>query len=452
MQQIREIWSESKLYRGLLIAAAIYAVLRLVVQAGYLAMMLLPELGIMGGIPDWVGAEGAMIPADLQIYLDAAEHFYNRQNLYLQGSLERLEDHYPYGPPFAMLFVPFIWLSPASVAILHTLFHIVAYGLMYSRWHHIFRDFQLKRAGEVLAWTLPVWLIFSAFWADLGYLNIYIIMALFGTLFIEAVLKEQFGRALLWLSIIIQIKPHWTFALAVPFLLGRYRFFLRLLVSALAVYVAVVGITLLIAGPAYGWQQYEDYVEFLARLSRDFPWRGPEAQFLGYNHSIKQIVVYLLGVSKRTLRLATVIKFVLLLPLAVVGIRYLIHPPGCAGREMPRLGLDWAFVLYLGAFIWLDMVWEISLGVAVYPYLLGTSTGRNVKIWLSAVFLPYAMLDVWQVISFAVGGMDVILPGPYIVTDPSIYLPIIMVTILVFYGLLCFRLWKASPLQLSATP
>jgi hypothetical protein len=440
MQRIKEIWSESKLYRVLLTLAVIYAVLRLIVQGGYLAMLLLPELGIMGGVPEWVGAEGSMIPADLQIYLDAAEHFSNKQNLYLQGSLERLEDHYPYGPSFAMLFVPFTWLSPASAAIFHTLLHIVAYGLMYIQWHYIFQDFHLERADKMLAWTLPVWLLFSAFWADLGYLNIYLIMAWLGTMFIEAVLKERFLKALLWVSIIVQIKPHWTFALAVPLLLGRYRFFFRLLSWAIIVYIAVVGITLLIAGPAYGWQQYGDYVEFLARLSRDFPWRGPERDFLGYNHSIKQIVFYLLGVSKQTLRLATGIKIVLLLPLAIVGIRYLIHPIGYAGSDIPKIGLDLAFALYLGAFIWLDMVWEISLGIALFPYLLGTSTRRTVKIWLSALFLPYTLLDLWQVLSFTFGGMDVILPGPYIITDPSIYFPMIMLVILTFYMMLIIRL------------
>jgi hypothetical protein len=43
--------------------------------------------------------------------------------------------------------------------------------------------------------------------------------------------------------------------------------------------------------------------------------------------------------------------------------------------------------------------------------------------------------------------MDVIDPGPYVLTDPSIYIPMIMIVILVFYGLLVKRLWQAVPSQ-----
>jgi hypothetical protein len=412
----------------------------MIVQGGYLVMMLLPELGIMGGIPEWVGSEGPMIPADLQIYLDAAKHFYQRENLYLQGSLERLEEHFPYAPPFAMAFIPFLLLSPGAAAVVHTLLHFIAYGLLFVSWDRIFKKHDLAGSRHALAWSLPIWLVFSSFWTDLSYLNIYVIMALFGTLFIEAILDEHFGWSLFWLSIIIQIKPHWTFAAAVPLLLGRRRFFLKLVGWAVVVYGAITGLTLLVAGPAYGWQQYGDYIEFLGRLSRDFPWRGPDAGFLGYNHSIKQIVVYLLGVSKLTLQLATVIKFILLLPLAIVAGHYLVHPPNRAGHEVPQLGLGLAFVLYLGAFIWLDMVWELTLGVAIYPYLLGTT--RKIKnFWVSAIFLPYALLDPLRVGSFLLGGMNVVLPGPYVATDPAIYIPLIMMVIIAFYAVFIQRLW-----------
>jgi len=217
--EIKQLWQSSKTYRIVLAAAAVYAVLRLVVQGVVLALMLFPEAGILGGVPAWVDVEGPVVPADLQIYLNAAKHLFTKQDLYLQGSLERLEDHYPYAPSFALVFVPFLWLSPVGVSVVHTLLHIVAYGIMYISWGRIFKRFNLDRAVRMLTWSLPVWLLFSSFWTDLGYLNIYIIMALLATLLIEAVLMERLGWSLLWLSIILQIKPHWTFALAVPLLL-----------------------------------------------------------------------------------------------------------------------------------------------------------------------------------------------------------------------------------------
>lgn len=443
--EIKQLWQRSKTYRIVLAAAVVYAVLRLVVQGVVLAVMLFPEAGILGGVPGWVDVEGPVVPADLQIYLNAAKHLSAKQDLYLHGSLERLEDHYPYAPSFALVFVPFLWLSPVSVTVVHTLLHFVAYGIMYFSWGRIFKRLNLEDAVKMLTWTLPVWLVFSSFWTDLGYLNIYIIVALFATLLIEAVLTEHLGWSLLWLSIILQIKPHWTFAAAVPLLLGRKPFFFKLLTLTVIIYIAITSATLLIVGPAYGWDQYRDYVAFLGRLSQDFPWRGPEEPFLGYNHSIKQITVYWLGVSQGTLQLATVIKILILIPLGVTCLRHLLHPANRRGDERPQLGLDFAFALYLGAFIWLDMVWELSLGVALYAYLLGTTQSRFRGAWLHVAFLPYALLDPWRVGSFVFGGMNVILPGPYVATDPALYVPLIMITLLMLYGVLVARLWRAVP-------
>jgi hypothetical protein len=395
-------------------------------------------------LPDWVGAEEPMIPADLQIYLDAAQHFEKRQGLYLQGSLEKLEEHYPYAPPFALGFTPFLRFAPSTVAVMHTILHFVAYAWMYIRWGKIFQELNLNKANEFLASTLPLWLVFSAFWGDLGYLNIYLIMAFIGTLFIEAVLKERLVTAAFWLAIILQIKPHWAFAAAVPLFLGRYRFFAKLILLALAGYIAIVGLTVLIGGVDYVFNQYSEYVQFLSRLSHDFPWRGPEDPFLGYNHSIKQIVVYLLGTHRWAFRLATLIKILCLLPLGFVGFRFIKNPPKKVGYDIPRLALDWAFVLYLGAFIWLDMVWELSLGIAVFVYLLGTLQSPTLRKIIWIVFPLYALVDLIQVLSFAIFGMDIIAPGPYILTDPSIYLPLIMAAILSFYVLLICRLWQTS--------
>jgi hypothetical protein len=264
---------------------------------------------------------------------------------------------------------------------------------------------------------------------------------------IESILDERLGWSLLWLTVILQTKPQWAFAAAVPLFLGRYRFFLKLVGLAILTYFAIVGVTMLIAGPTYIWQQYGNYFRFLLTMPGNFPWRGPDAAFLGYNHSIKQIVFYLLGVRASAGRLATGIKLLFLFPLGLVGMRHLLHPVDRPGGEVPRLALDFAFALYMGAFIWLDMVWEITLGIAVFVYLLATLKHWEAKALVWGVFLPYALIDFWQVFSFGVFGMEVIAPGPYILTDPSIYIPMIMVVILVFYGLLVKRLWQAVPSQ-----
>lgn len=442
MNHVRALWSQSKTFRVLLILALIYTILRLGIQVGYLAMMMLPESDLMGGVPAWVETEGPIIPNDLNDYLEAAERLRNRRDLYLKGPLQQVE-FYQYAPAYALAFTIFLPLAPAAVVGLHTLLHIFAYSVLYLKWGNIFNRLHLHRANEMLALTLPVWLLFSSFWTDLGYLNIYIIMALLGTLLIDAILRERLGWSLLWLSIILQTKPQWAFAAAVPLFLGRYRFFGKLMGLAIVTYITIAGATMLIVGPAYGWQQYADYVRFLRDLPGNFPWRGPEAPFLGYNHSIKQIILHIWGASPVTLRLATAVKLLLLVPLGIVGLRHLAHPIGRAGEKRPRRALDLAFALYLGAFIWLDMVWELSLSPAIFAYLLGTLEQRQARLGACAAYLPYALLDPWRIGSFVLSmvGLDIMAPGLYILTDPAIYVPLIMVVILVFYAMFIRRLW-----------
>jgi len=442
---LRQDWSRSRVFRVLLVAALAYALLRLAVHGAYLVTMLTAGQAAGSGMPDWVGAEGPMIPVDLQVYLDAARHFQLGEDLYLKGPVTRLEDLYQYAPSFALAFTPFLWLPLWAVAAVHTLLHLVAYGLLYVCWGRIFHQLGLDRANQVLARTLPLWLVFSAFWSDLSYLNLYIVMALLATLLIDAVLHERLGASVLWLSLILQIKPQWAFAAAVPLLLGRTRFFLKLVALGIVAYAAIVGVTLLAGGQSYGWQQHLDYVRLLTRLSRDFPWRGPQAGFLGYNHSIVQLIVYVLGVTPMALHVAQAVKLLLLTPLAVVAVRHLLHPAHRPGHEVPLLSLDLAFALYLGAFIWLDVVWEVSLGIAVFTYLIATLQRQEAKRVAWAVFLPYSLVDLWQVVSFALFGMSAVAPGPYILTDPSIYLPLTMTVILTFYALLVRRLWRAVP-------
>ena len=436
MDQLREVWGRSKAYRFVLIATIAYTVLRLGVQVAYLVV--LPQY-----------TEGYDVPVDLGIYVDAARRLQSRQDLYPQG-LDRIEV-FQYTPVYALAFAPFLAPPALAVAVVHTLLHIVAYGLLYARWWRLFGRLDMAKAQEGMLWTIPLWLLFSSFWTDLGYLNIYVIVALLATLLIEAVLDERLGWSLLWLSIILHIKPHWSFAAAVPLLLGRYRFFFKLVGLALVTYVAVAGLAVLAVGPAYGWKQYVDYVRFLGNMRAYFPWRGPDAGYLGYNHSIAQTVVYLLGVGPAAFRTATVIKGLLLVPLAAVCVRALLRPVRQMGRQQPRLALDLAFALYLGAFIWLDMVWELSLGVALYVYLLATVQRRDVKVLISTFFLIYALLDPLRLVSYglSMAGLDIVDPGPYILTDPNIYVPTIMMAILAFYGVLLKRTITVSTSQTS---
>jgi hypothetical protein len=388
--------------------------------------------------------EDGTFPPDLTVYLDAGNHYRDHEDLYLQGSLEYLETHYLYAPIFALLFVPFTWIDPGITVIIHTLLHLIAYIVLYIWWDRIFSKLKLKDdcARDVLAWTLPVWLIFNGFWGDLYYLNIYIPMALVGTWFIEAIIDQRLGWSVFWLVLILQIKPHWAFAAAIPLLLGQYRFFGKLLAWTLPLYVLIIGLFIVVAGPDYGINQHREYVEFLGRLTRDYPWRGSDLPYLGYNHSIRQTMYYYFGISDATFYVTLAIKVLLLIPLGLTGLRYLRHP-----HHSKVIGLEWAFALYLGVFIWLDVVWEITLGIAVFTYLLSVIQDRRVIRAVWVIFMIYALGDVIQFLSYSIemaSGIKLMDHDAYVLTDPNIYIPATMLVIVLFYGILVTRLWVAA--------
>jgi hypothetical protein len=436
VNSIKAEWSRSKLYRVLLILAIIYAILRLAIQIFLFSDALRPE----------AVAEGVQVSADLQqSYIASAQHFQAREDLYLKGSLEHVEAHYLYSPAFAFFFAPVLLLPLQILLPLMLIAHVLAYGLLYMWWHRIFDRNHLPHVASQWARLLPLYLVFSVFWDDLSYMNTYIIIALCATFLIDAILQEKLGWASFWLgAVILPIKPHWAFALAVPLLLGRYRFFFKLLVGAVVAYLIVAGTTILAGGVEYGIRQYQDYFGFLSRLTRDYSWWGPDRPFLGYNHSVLQIVLYYLGVSSANMGLATILKLVLLLPLGWVSLTFLRKPPGQPGNEIPETALALAFAFYLGAFIWLDMVWELSLGMVIFAYLLATTERKATRVFLWVLFGPYALLDIWRLVSYMALGDDVLYEGAYVLTDPLIYMPWIMMVLLVFYALLLMRLNKFS--------
>ena len=432
MNAIRKYWAESKMYRVALVAAILYTILRLAAQVFLFSDAMQP-----GAV-----AEGVQVSADLQqSYIPAAQHFRAHEDLYLKGSLEHVEAHYLYSPAFAFFFAPILLLPLNILLPLLLILHVAAYILLYIWWARIFERNGLVNA--TIQWTrlLPLYLVFSPFWDDLAYMNTYIIVALFATFLIDAILQEELGWAVFWLgAVILPMKPHWAFAVALPLVLGRYRFFFKLMLGTVLAYLAMAGFTMIAGGADYVIRQYQDYFAFLARVSRDYPWWGPDKPFLGYNHSVMQTILYYLGITPATMQLATIIKIAFLIPLGWISLRYIQKPIGKKGNEIPETALAFVFALYLGAFIWLDMVWELSLGLVICAYLLAVNEQhwKNTLIWL--IFAPYALLDIWRLVTYIALGDDILYDGAYLLSDPFLYIPWILIILLLFYGLLLQKL------------
>ena len=456
MEHIRNAWYRSGWYRlGLILALAFFTV-RAVGQVYYLFIVSPLEMGSFNGV---------FVPNDLKDYLEAAQRFSLREDLYLSGALDRVE-FYQYSPAYALLLIPLLSIHPTMIVILDTLLHIAAYAAMYFTWRRIFKRISLPRGEDMLAWTLPLWLVFEPFWSDLSYLNIYIFVALLATWLTEAVLREDLAGAVVWTVVLLQAKPFWAFAVGVPLLLGNRKFFWKILAGAVLGYLAIAGITVLAAGPGYGLRQYAEYFRFLPEMSANFPWRGPNLPFLGYNHSVMQVVLYTMGVSSGAMLAGKLIKFAILLPLVGLSMwhlwqavrRTMFSGKGAGKVQSPLNGiaspvrcdalagehkLEMAFALYVGAFIFLDIIWEVSLGLAVFAYLLAVTENRAERVLACVLFIPYCLLDFWRFLSYIIWGEDS-LAGAYVLTDPSAYLPMILFVLLAFYIMLLRRLFARA--------
>jgi hypothetical protein len=274
-EALRQQWRTSNSFRVGMILALIGLVINLALTVLW-QMELIP-------------VEDSPPANDLMVYLAAGSRFLERQDLYIAPRPDF--SVYAYSPAFAMLASLLSFIPYKIVWGIDALLHIIAYWVIYWRWFVIFRQQQLPKAADVLVRLFPLWLIFTGLLYEIAYMNIYIFMALIATLLIEAMMKQQAGRAILWLAILLPIKPQWAFALGIPFLLGQWRFLTKVMIGGILAYIAVFALTILIAGP-YALEQFREYVETLQSIPYTFVWNTMiKDGHVGYNNSIMQLVL-----------------------------------------------------------------------------------------------------------------------------------------------------------------
>jgi hypothetical protein len=368
---------------------------------------------------------------DLKIYLETGSRFLRHEDLYIAPRPDF--GLYAYSPAFAMLVSLLTFLPYKVVWIIDALLHVIIYWAIYWRWFMIFRQQGLDSAAEVLVRLFPLWIIFTGLLYEISYMNIYIFMAFIATLLLEAMLYQQTGKAILWLAILLPIKPQWAFALGIPFLLGQWRFLAKVVIGSLLAYAAIFIVTTLITGP-YALQQYREYVQFLESIPYTFVWNTMSKDgHIGYNNSIMQLAIFFTDNAPYSVSLTTVIKILLSIPMIAV---YWLHR-GNANKAAPNFTLEWAFALYLLAFLWLDVVTELTFGIVIFSYLLGTLPSRGPENIARLVFLPYALTLIWITIT---GIISFIVPLPNVIFDPSLYIPVILIATLGLYGLVLWQL------------
>jgi hypothetical protein len=409
-EAVTQHWKASRRFRIGLIAAVCYFLLRLALSYGW-------QMG-------WLSMEDSTLHTDLQLYWETGEKFRAHEDLYFAPQ----EDFsvFVYAPPFALLMSPLSYIPFSVLSTLYILLIIAAYAAIYWRWYGIFKRYGLESAAQQMIYLLPLWVVAQSIIYDINYLNVYTVMALLATLLIEAVLAENLSGALLCLVVILPIKPQWAFALALPFLLRHWRFGFKLLIGSVLVYAAVMGFTLLVGGPPYVLEQYGDYIHTVRSIPETFFWNQWEDAYIGYVHSLMQVMLFFFGESSSTLAAVTVVKVLLWLPLlwaAWLMLRRRASPPPAA--EL----VEWVLVLYVGTFLLLDVMHEMTLGVVVYIVLLVTIQRRTIRRIMKWAILPCLLGDILSILTFAL-----YLP------DPMNVVPLVLIALLAAHTILVGRL------------
>jgi hypothetical protein len=418
VQALHQQWRNSVSFR-------VWTILAVIGLMIYTALTVLWQLGIMP-------VEGSPPTNDLMIYLAAGDRFLEHQDLYIAPKPDF--SLYAYSPAFAMVFSPLTFIPYKTLWVIDALLQIMVYWALYWRWFVIFRERRLYAAAEILVRLFPLWIIFTGLLYEIAYLNVYIFMAFLATLLIEAMLNQQTGKAILLLAILLPIKPQWAFALGIPFLLGQWRFLAKVVIGGILSYAAIFAATILIAGP-YALEQYKEYIQFLQSIPHTFVWNTMiKDGHLGYNNSILQLVNFFTNSAAYSVGLSIALRILLTLPLLIIFWRY---RRSAASAATPGLALEWSFALYLAAFIWLDVITELTFSIVIFLYLLSTLSQQRLRNMARIVFLPYALVFIWitviSLLSFAI-------PVPALIVDPSLYIPVILIAMLGLYALVLWQL------------
>jgi hypothetical protein len=431
------VMKRSKLFWTLLIVSSVYFSAR---ECAYLTLF--------AGWWDPGSEATTWLGSDLRIYVDAAQSLLAREDIYYSGDPPKFEV-YNYTPFHALVLSQFVKRLPFNtLAFVYSLISLMAYAALFFTWRRLFPLLGLVRASEMMIGLLPLWLIYPGWWGDATYLNVFVMLALTASWLFYFIWQRRLLPSALLLIFILQVKPHWMFGLALPLLLGRFRFFMKLLGLVALGYVLIASLTVIWLGPEYGLAQYYAYYEMLSTHHLEIPWHGP-GEYIGYDHSIAQIYFHLFGYQREAWPVVRLIKLILLAPFGVVAVRLMQR-----NRQHPELvnsgmALESFFVLYFAAFIWLDLVWEITLSIVPFIYLMTVLQDRPER-WLSVVpFGWYAISDLWLTIGIplsavASGSAEVAKHGPPWWADPSFHIPIIMFVILTFYGVLTRRLFQRT--------
>jgi hypothetical protein len=264
-------------------------------------------------------------------------------------------------------------------------------------------------------------------------LDLNVLIILTASLTIYLLIEEKAFPAAILISLLFLTEPYWAFLLLIPLLFGRYRFFVKLLFLTLFGCILTVLLTLTLVGWKYGLSQYQACVKYALQSSKYYSWRTPRDGPLGYNHSLRQVIYYYFGQTTFVAGLVNLLQQVLTLPFFLIAFGYIINPLKCRCNKKPLVIIDLSFALYLSVCLWLDFLWQLIFSIVILVYLLHFSKKPWVKNLLWLLFIPYALIDVWQALSYLFFGPSVVDAVGFLTIDPSLHFPFLLILLLAIY-------------------
>lgn len=369
--------------------------------------------------------------SDLVTYLDAADALISQQPLY---DLVAWDDvmTYHYHPTYAASMTVVAWLPFRMVSVLWVLLQTAAYFAGLWVWYRILQQLDLKAMQQAFVAWLPLALIFTEFFANIGYGNVGSLLFFLSAVMILGIVQGQVSVAAVAGVGIALMKPQWLFPLVVLIVLREWRFLWRLLLAMAGLYVAATALFVALWGVDYGVATVVDYVMFLLRGAQDYPWRELTYNFEDYNHSWNQIFLSYFGTQWWT-------------PLANIGVRLLMIGSflwlmvsswrvRVSMSQHPAMLIWFAGLSFLLLIAMLPQLWEL-LGSIIFFVLLQAIPDRTLK-RVSWLYLFYALYEFPALVSFGTGWDWLFLPQS---------LPLTMLALLVLYVIL----WVYVRQQLS---
>lgn len=340
------------------------------------------------------------IRGDTQIYIDAGHALAARAPIYDMGDgLWHNDQNYRYHPVFALVFSVLAQIPEPTLSILWILILTLSYLIGVLLWYRVVVKLQIENATEMIIY-LPIALITTDWLGNVAFGNVGPIMVPLSALLVLQLIDRHPARSGLLVAVLLLIKIYWAaFPLVILLVFREWKLLFKIIAWALAAYVGITLVYIVIVGPDYGIRSLQDYVVFLLNATRRFPWRGTEVRFDTFNNSIEQTILRYFGNVVWAAPLTLLIQVIA--ALVVVQQIWRAWQARVSRTYKPEVALVLAFAVYLVGILALVQIEDVILGGIMFSFLWAFRIKKVQYVLVG--FIVYAFEELPALVSLATG-------------------------------------------------